>query len=177
MSREVTHALPWLGRMFITSFGLGELRPAPGTWGSLPPIVAAIVLILLGQIGTPLWYGVMIGFVVVFSIACVAFGRDAESHYGRKDPSSVVADETAGQAVTLLCLPVWLESVSSQATTISWLAVVVGAFFAFRIADIVKLPPANGLQRLKGGMGILIDDLIAGVQAGVVLGVAVWVGG
>jgi phosphatidylglycerophosphatase A len=170
MSRDVSHALPWLGRVLITSGGLGNLRPAPGTWGSLPPVVVAMMLVLLDLHGTWIWFGVMSLFVVVFSLACTMFGRDAESHFGRKDPSSVVADETAGQAVTLLLLPIWLDG-----STLGWLIAVAGAFFAFRIADIVKLPPASGLQRLRGGAGILIDDLIAGAQAGVVLGGMMWV--
>jgi phosphatidylglycerophosphatase A len=54
------------------------------------------------------------------------------------------------------------------------------AFLLFRLFDILKLPPARGLQRLKGGLGILIDDLIAGLQAGgvlilIVMAVARWV--
>lgn len=170
MSRDVSYALPWIGRMAITSGGLGNLRPAPGTWGSLPPAVVAAGLVVLDQQGTWVWYGVMALFVVLFSLACLVFGRDAESHFGRKDPSAVVADETAGQALTLMLLPVWLDG-----STLSWLAAVIGAFLAFRLADIAKLPPANGLQRLGGGLGILIDDLIAGMQAGVLVGGSLWV--
>ncbi len=165
-----------IGRRLITSFGLGFMRPAPGTWGSLPPCAAAAGLVLLDQVGTPLWYGVLAVFALVFSWACVRFGDGAEVEFGRKDPSQVVADETAGMAVTLLFLPhAWLVVAGATVEQSRWktgavMIVAIGvAFVLFRIADILKLPPANGLQRLKGGWGILVDDLVAGVQAGIVL--------
>jgi phosphatidylglycerophosphatase A len=100
---------------------------------------------------------------------------------GKKDPGQVVADEIAGQALTLLALP-WAiadgwagsptlpEGVTPMVFNIG-LAVV--GFLLFRIFDILKPPPANGLQRLGGGMGILVDDLIAGVMAAAVLQIGV----
>ena len=171
-----------LGRRLITSFGLGFMRPAPGTWGSLPPCAVAAGLVLVGQAGTPLWYGVLAAFALLFSWACVKFGDGAEAEFGRKDPSQVVADETAGMALTLMFLPTqWLVVIGATVQQSVWrsnlcLIVAVGvAFVLFRITDILKLPPANGLQRLKGGWGILVDDLVAGVQAGVVLVGLCWV--
>ncbi|HYD01126.1 MAG TPA: phosphatidylglycerophosphatase A [Phycisphaerales bacterium] len=170
-----------LGKRLITTFGLGFMRPAPGTWGSLPPCAAGAALALLGLAGTPVWYAVMAAFAIVFSWACVEFGEGAEAEFGGKDPSQVVADETAGMAVTLMFLPSWcVVIVGSTVRESEWrskVAVVVTiavAFVLFRITDILKLPPAHGLQRLKGGWGILVDDLVAGLQAGVFLVAVCW---
>ncbi len=144
----------------LTVFGLGRLRPAPGTWGS-----AAAVCFCLGV----LWSRVspqaitiaMLVVVVVFSSACVALGRWAEKHYGRSDPSEVVADEVAGQAVALLFLP-WHAPGDGNLWN---LAMAGTAFAAFRFFDILKPPPINQIQHAPAGWGILLDDLLAGAAA------------
>jgi phosphatidylglycerophosphatase A len=98
--------------------------------------------------------------VLAGAVVCVALGRFAEDHFGRKDPSQVTADEWAGQALALIGLP--------AATAPGGLLIVAAAaFVAFRIFDIIKPPPAYGLQRLPEGWGILVDDLVAGVYANV----------
>jgi phosphatidylglycerophosphatase A len=157
--------------MWITTFGLGSMRPAPGTWGSLPPVAAAALLFALGhgpEQSRWLFDGVQAAFFVVFSIACVVQGDRAEAHFGRKDPSNVVADETAGQSLSLIFLPAAAFADLSRATVT--LAI---AFLAFRLLDIIKPWPARGLQRVPGGWGILIDDLIAGLYAAAVTHLAV----
>ncbi len=159
-----------LSRTLISTFGLGYMRPAPGTWGSTPAAALAGAFALLGHPGGVAWYLALAFVTVAFSVICVACGRDAETAFGRKDPSQAVADETAGMAVTLLLLPVgWLS-----ADPLTWLILIAAAFMAFRIADIVKLWPAGALQRLPAGWGILIDDLVAGVQAAVPIWVLVY---
>lgn len=152
----------------LTVFGLGHRRPASGTWGSLPPVALAGVLILIGA-GPASWpwvyFGVLALALVIFAGACVLHGDDAEARWGA-DPSEVVADEVSGQCIPLMFLPAAVE----QDT---WLAILMlaGAFFAFRFFDIIKLEPANALQRLRSGWGVLLDDLAAGLYAGA----AVWV--
>lgn len=149
--------------LWITTFGLGHMRPASGTWGSMPTVVLAAALIYLGLGPTqaPVVYNAaLIAWCVVFSIGCLVQGEAAEAKFGKKDPSQAVADETAGQAIALLFLPAHVE-----ASLQTLLLTLGGAFVAFRIFDILKLWPARGLQSLKGGTGILIDDLVAGVQA------------
>ncbi len=144
----------------LTVFGLGRLRPAPGTWGS-----AAAVCICLGM----LWSGAspravtiaMLVLIVVFSVACVALGRWSETHYGRSDPSQVVADEVAGQALALAFLP-WDTTGNGNLWN---LAMAGTAFAAFRFFDILKPPPIQQIQRAPAGWGILLDDLLAGAAA------------
>lgn len=145
--------------LLLTAFGLGHMRPFSGTWGSTPPVILAGILILLGT-PTAIYDGVLLAVLLVFSGVCVAWGGLAEERFGKKDPGQVVADEVAGQCIALMGLPA-----AAIATTTNAAISLLIAFIAFRIFDIIKPPPANGLQRLKGGWGILIDDLFAGVYA------------
>ena len=168
--------------VMLTAFGLGHLRPAPGTWGSMPPAAAALVLaVLLGLNGLGAadhWIinGVLILFVLVSSYACAAWGDWAEAWYGGKDPSQVVADEVAGQAVVLLALP-WRAIVEDGAMRWEalWFNIIAAAtaFLAFRLFDIVKPPPARQVQAWPSGWGILVDDIFAGVYALIVTQVLV----
>jgi phosphatidylglycerophosphatase A len=172
---------------WITVFGLGHMWPASGTWGSLPPVVVAGLMLaasrLLGCGACPdgveataacsscwwwLYSGVLGLMCLVFSYACIAQGDGAEARFGEKDPSEAVADETAGQCLPLLALPLCrLETAADIALGL------LTAFVAFRAMDILKPPPARGLQRIAGGWGILIDDLLAGVYAAVITAVVV----
>ncbi len=156
-------------RLLLTSFGLGHCRPAPGTWGSLPP--PALVLLLL-VLGASRWTidVVLVLVCLLFSAVTVRFGHLAESLWNRKDPRQVVSDEVAGQSVALLALP-WLPLADGRSALYD-AGVIAMAFVAFRIMDIVKPPPANQLQALSGGWGILIDDLIAGVYALILVQIA-----
>lgn len=174
-ARMTGPALSPLGKALVTTFGLGHMRPASGTWGSMPTVVLAAGLIVGGvrpDGASPamslVYHGALIAVLMVFSWACVAFGAAAETHFGKKDPGSVVADETAGQAIPLMALPA-VATAGLQHMLFS----LALAFVAFRICDIAKVWPARGLQRLGGGWGILIDDLVAGVQAMVIVQVVV----
>ncbi len=149
----------------VTTCGLGHCRPFPGTWGSLPPPILAGVLMAmdLGPLASPWVYNtVLIATLLIFAWACVRDGDAAEARFGEKDPSEVVADETAGQCLPLLFLP-W-QAVATPALAAF---TCVFAFLSFRVFDIVKPWPAGRLQRVPGGWGILLDDLFAGVYAAI----------
>lgn len=162
------------GELMLTTFGLGKLRPAPGTWGSMPPVGLAWLMVMagLGPDGTIVHWGVYNGVLacvlLVFSIACIAFGDAAEARFGKKDPGQICADETAGQCLSLMFLPA-----QALATPRAVIATLVLAFLAFRIMDIIKPWPAYRLQKLPAGWGVLVDDLAAGIQAAVVVQVVV----
>lgn len=150
----------------VTVFGLGHLRPAPGTWGSLPPVLLAALMFALGAgpAGHQFIYlGVMLLVAVVFTLACVTQGDRAEARFLKKDPSQVVADETAGQAVTLMFIPPMAGAGAAAAFSL------IFAFLAFRLLDIVKPWPARQIQRIPGGWGVVLDDLAAGVYAGLIV--------
>ena len=159
-----------LGSALVTTFGLGHLRPASGTWGSLPPVILAAALIAagLGPADAPIVFNGTLGAVlIIFTLACAAWGNQAEARFGKKDPSQVVADETAGQCIPLLLLPA--DSVATWPNAAVTLAL---AFLAFRAFDILKLWPAHQIQRLSGGWGIVLDDLVAGLQTMILIQIA-----
>lgn len=150
----------WLA---LTTLGLGHLRPAPGSWGSLPPvaIAGAMILLGLGPAEAPILYNaVLIAILLGAAGACVAFGEWGEAWYGRKDPGWIVADETAGQCLPLLALPL-----AAGAGVGSMTLMLAVAFLSFRVFDILKPPPAFALQKMPGGWGVLVDDLVAGLYA------------
>ena len=142
---------------------------APGTWGSLPPM---IVFGLLGQctVSALVISTVMMVLVFVGSMVCVCLAPGAIAATGKEDPGEVVADELAGQSVAYLVAPLVL----SDGLTLYqiWLIALAG-FLLFRVFDIVKPWPARQLEGLPKGWGILADDLMAGVYAAVALGAGV----
>ena len=135
-----------------TFFGAGLLRPGPGTYGSC----AAVAL----------WYGVIhwthptsnaqLWGTLAAALVTTAIGIPAASivaqESGREDPGHVVIDEVAGQLFALLCMPA------------DWKHAMIGLLL-FRAFDIIKPPPVRQLERLHGGLGIMLDDVAAGLLA------------
>ncbi len=139
------------------------MRPASGTWGSLPPVIVAAAMIAagVGPASSPwLYHGTLAAMLVAFSLVCLMQGDRAEIAFGKKDPSQAVADETAAQCIPLMFLP---SHALASPTMIGFTLAL--AFIAFRVMDILKPWPAYKLQRIPGGLGILIDDLFAGFYA------------
>jgi phosphatidylglycerophosphatase A len=134
-----------------TGFGSGLAPVAPGTFGSA---AALGIVIALSYTSLPA-FPTLVTLAAAATIACLVVGRTAERVLGEKDPGSIVIDEFAGMFVAL-ALPGagWMGPRE-------WIA----AFFLFRVFDIIKPPPARRLQSLRGGLGIVIDDLIAGLYA------------
>jgi len=146
-------------------FGLGFMPVASGTWGSLPvPIIFAALCWF--DIGGSLVCNVMTVIAIVASAVCIAFSGAAIKAAGRKDPGEVVADELAGQAVTFI-------GVYAVGTKEIVIASLVG-FLAFRFFDILKPWPCNKLESLPEGLGILMDDIAAGLYALIVLQIVMW---
>ncbi len=134
-----------------TWFSSGLIRPAPGTWGTLAALPFAFVLFILG--GAPL---LIIAAVVAFAAGIWAAGEYARQS-GKPDPSEVVIDEVAAIWLVLSIVPP------------SWAGWAI-AFACFRFFDIVKPWPVSLADRkLKGGFGIMFDDVIAAIYAMLVL--------
>lgn len=139
----------------IATCGVGYLPLVPGTFGSL---VGVGIFLLLVQRVSLLVIGVSI---LVITFAGFWAASRTEELSGRKDPGKVVIDEVAGQMIALLPLTFF---------AITPLAVMV-SFILFRLFDIVKPYPAGRLEGLKGGFGIMCDDLVAGAYAAVIASV------
>ena len=144
----------------IATCGVGYLPLAPGTWGSL--VGVGIFLLLVWAI--PAYSLIVLVLVAIVAVTCVGIwaATRTEQLSGRKDPGKVVVDEVAGQLIALFPLTLF--------TRWSWVAVIV-SFILFRFFDIVKPYPANKLQDLNGGAGVMLDDLVAGVYGAVIVSI------
>jgi phosphatidylglycerophosphatase A len=144
--------VPYLNRFFLlfaTGLGVGYSPIAPGTLGTL---IAIPVYYFLSEIPSPLYEITFIGFFFL----SVWISENAEIFFGKKDDPRIVIDEIMGFLITMLWVP---------KTT---LFIVLG-FFLFRFFDIVKPPPIRLSERAKGGYGVVLDDVLAGVYANIVL--------
>lgn len=132
--------------LLATGFGLGRLPKAPGTWGTL--LAFPIHWAIMGL--APLAYALTLAAIIV--LAVIISGM-AEKIIDKPDPGQVVIDEVAGMLIALIAIP---------ATFLTWLL----AFALFRFFDILKPFPIRLLdQRCHGGLGIVLDDLLAGLYA------------
>jgi len=145
-------------RVFVTGLGVGYLPLAPGTWASL----ATLLLVLGVHWLLPLHETIVLGsLVALLTFPAVVLSTRFSRSEGDPDPSKVVIDEILGQMLCLLFVPVS--------------AVSLGAgFLLFRFFDIVKPFPVRSSEKLPGGMGIVCDDLIAGLYAGLCLKILIW---
>lgn len=162
-------------RLLASCFGLGRLPVAPGTWGSLPPTLVFALMCLLSTSAVIVSI-VMAVLALAGSVLCIKFAPASITATGKTDPREVVADELAGQAVTLLVIPFLV--VGTASTSQIWGIAVLG-FLLFRFFDIVKPWPIRKLEKLPQGWGVLADDLMAGLYAAIVLNVCVrlWIAG
>ena len=147
-------AAPIWATLTATFFGIGRLRPGPGTWASL---AAALIWLFLSRIipshlQTPVLAALALFAVAIGIPAATAVARAHAS----KDPQLVVIDEVAGQWIALLFAPV------------AWKTLLAG-FILFRGFDILKPPPIRQLEQLPEGTGIVLDDVAAGILALVVM--------
>jgi len=141
---------PVWARMTATFFGIGRLRPGPGTWASL---ATALLWWLLERSIVPGWQWMA---AVLLAGTAICLGIPAATKVARaaatKDPQIVVIDEVAGQLLAFVGVP------------ISWKSLLLG-FILFRGFDIVKPPPVRQLEQLPEGLGIVMDDVAAGLYA------------
>ena len=143
--------------MLATWFGAGLLPKAPGTWGSLAALICAWPLVHLGG-----RTALLVGIVVVFAVGLWAAGRYARAK-GSSDPCEVVIDEVVGQWIAIV--PVVGTGISPGDYAISCLVPLV----AFRLFDVWKPWPVGWLdENLWAGLGIMMDDVAAGLYAGIV---------
>lgn len=140
---------PGLRVRIATLFGVGRFPIASGTAGSAVTLPLAAGLAWLGP-GVYVTASLLIIGVAIWS------AESAESHFGLKDPHDVVIDETAGQLVALALVPL----------TVGWYA---AGFLLFRVFDVLKPFPVRQLERVRGGAGIVLDDLAAGLYANLIL--------
>jgi phosphatidylglycerophosphatase A len=137
-----------------TFFGVGTLRPGPGTWGS-----TATVLLWAGS-SQYLPQSLRLPLNILLASLAIAIGIPAATRIarasGKKDPQHVVIDEVAGQLITLVAAP------------LHWKPMLAGLIL-FRVFDMWKPFPVRNLEKLPEGTGIVVDDVAAGVYGLIVM--------
>ena len=143
-----------LALLIATTLGVGYAPIAPGTFGSAAGLLLWAVMPRAASAHA-------LTIVALFVVGSWS-GTVAERHFGRTDPGQVVIDEVMGMLITLFMNPV------------GWRGALLG-FLLFRIADVLKPFPANRLEALPGGIGVMADDAMAAVYANLALRAARWV--
>ena len=142
-----------LKKILVTFFGLGYAPVAPGTCGALGALVTYVVI---AHVDTS---GIALVILCALSIAgCVWLTPWAKKHFGSSDPKQFVLDEAAGLYLTMLFVPVKRL----------WAAAAIG-FVLFRFFDILKPFPIKKAEKAPYNLGIVADDLVAGVFANILL--------
>lgn len=136
-------------KFLATGAGTGYAPVVPGTFGSLMGVV-----IFLAMIDYPRW--LLLVTILGLTAIGILVSDEAEKLFKKKDPSFIVIDEVTGLLVTMLFLPFQVKY-------------VLMAFVIFRLTDIIKPYPAKQLENLHGGLGIMADDIVAGIYAGVII--------
>ena len=161
--------LPWLAKLnkFIsTFFYVGFLRPAPGTWGSITGIILAYNLLIIMGFFTFL-------IILLFTIIIGFWSTKNYIKYSseKSDPSEVVIDEVIGQWIAILPIGYILEidEFFRDGLWFIWLWALV----SFRFFDIIKLGLIGWADNLDGALGVLLDDILAGIAAGLTVAVLV----
>jgi len=141
---------PQWATLTATFFGIGRLRPGPGTWGSVATVAlwAALAHALAPELRTP----VAIALALLITLIGIPAATRVARATGRKDPQFVVIDEVAGQLIALIAVP------------LAWKTFLAGLIL-FRGFDIIKPPPVRQLEKLPEGTGIVLDDVGAGIFA------------
>lgn len=144
---------------------VGYLRPASGTWGSAAAIPVGYLIHVFG--GYP-------ALAVAAALAFFAGWWATQAHIAggdNHDPSEIVIDEVAGQWIALLPLSIGLGAAGADPWVFPWPG-WVAAFFLFRLFDIWKPGPIGWADRRNDPLGVMLDDIIAGVFAGVCVAIA-----
>lgn len=167
----------WFDRCVLVlaqGLGSGLLPKGPGTWGSLLGVAWLVLLLISGSAW--IWAGA--GLVAM--ILAVPICSRAEIILGEDDPPSVVLDEIVALPLTFLgpwlvmgTWPIGLIGQPSKVIHVFWPELLVG-FLAFRLLDIAKPGPIGRIQNLPSGWGVVADDILAGLAAGVITGCVTW---
>jgi phosphatidylglycerophosphatase A len=154
----------WMAFLVATGLGAGLIPLGPGTWGSVLGLLIAYGLVSgLQHDPIVLQNSLLLASLLLAFIGFWA-GTRAEKIFNRKDAGQVVIDEVCGQVMTFVLITPYLARMGSQ-----WRWWMLAGFLLFRAFDIFKPYPINQLQDLQGGVGVMMDDVLAGVYAAAAL--------
>lgn len=149
-----------MSRVIATWFYSGYMRPAPGTWGSLAALPFAWAIYVLG--------GVWVFALASVAVFCAGLWATKRETAGQDDhdPSEIVVDEVAGQWIALL--PVAYGAGMMGVDVLRLWPGIVSAFVLFRLFDILKPGPIGWADRRGDALGVMLDDVFAGIAAALV---------
>ncbi len=148
----------------------GKSPKAPGTVGSLATLPLAYLLHLVG--GAYLYViGIALAFFVGLWATRVELERRAASGEEAHDPGDIVIDEVAGQLIAIAPLSIALTMMDTPSYVFPWPG-WVGGFVMFRFFDVLKPWPVSWAEKAPGALGVMLDDIVAGVMAAIVMLVA-----
>ena len=155
---------PRIAWWIATGFGSGYLKPAPGTWGSLAGLVAWLLLVGgmrgAGKAFAP-W--LLLAAPLALALLAVWAADRVVTETGQKDPAFIVADEWVGLWFALT--PLLFTITVQPQPWLLWAARLVAPFMLFRLFDIWKPGVVDRAQSLPGGWGVVMDDVLAGLLA------------
>ena len=143
-------------KIISTFFYVGTLPPAPGTLAS----IAGVAIYVLTGSNMFLY----LSLLAIITVLGFKVSDRMEEISGEKDPSCIVIDEVSGVMIAFFMLPMNP-------------AVFFSAFFLFRAFDMFKIYPVNKLEPLKGGVGVMMDDVVAGIYTNIVMQIAIRLAG
>ena len=156
-------------KVWLTVLGAGYSPLIPGTCGSA--VVGALFLLVVYLGATPTEVTVLMLAVAAHGlVVTVVYGDRLIARYG-EDPRLIVSDEQCGQALSYLCY-LWLGQTGWPLKDI--IVFAAAGFVLFRAFDIIKPPPVRQLDRIKGGWGVVLDDVMAGVYTNIALQIFWW---
>jgi len=141
-------------RFFASGFYSGYSPQVPGTTGTLPIWLAALLLF-------PGHQTIIISLAVILTLLSVYLAGEAEKIWGH-DSKKIVIDEWAGMMITLILVPFTIPN-------------YIIALMAFRVTDVLKIFPARSAESLPGGWGVTADDVVAGIQANILTRLTVYI--
>ncbi len=141
-----------------TGFGLGKAPVASGTFGALLGLPLALGVTVLHE-----HLYLQISICAALSLLAVPICDAAERYFGEKDDGRIVADEYLTLPICVIGLPI--ARMMREGQVMQGLSLLGTAFVLSRICDILKPTPARQLQRVKGGLGIVLDDVFASFYA------------
>jgi phosphatidylglycerophosphatase A len=162
---KIESAADFIAVFIATGFGAGFIPLMPGTWGSIVGSLIAYGFIASFGFDALLLQNVLIAAGLVSAALGVWASNRAEKIFDRKDASQIVIDEVFGQIISFVIIAPYLAGLGAGRR---WWMIIAG-FALFRVFDICKPYPINRLQGLPGGLGVMMDDALAGVYAAVAL--------
>lgn len=154
--------MPIFHNIIATGFGAGYFPYGPGTMGAI--LALAIYIGLSFTLSYSSLFIFLLALIVVFTVLGVWSGTVSEKYWG-EDPSRVVVDEMVGQWIVMTAIP----------QSLGW-KYILASLILFRFFDIVKPLGVRKMEQLGGGLGIMADDILAGIYGAIVLFTACYFG-